>query len=235
MKRILIAGLFALAAGGQAFAADLPMPAPVPPQAYVPVVPFYNWTGFYIGINGGGALGNSNWLDPVLGNSGNFTTSGFLIGGTVGANYQVGSFVFGVEGDGDWSNLDGTTANASCAGVGCETRSNWLATVRGRGGVTWRHRSESRRFENGTVLPIETLAESGADMHPAHKPVNDAPAADVKGDTTSEPSPFLEELANHTGEADSALAGRERTLAAYTVATRERYRFYSFGDCMLVL
>jgi outer membrane immunogenic protein len=102
MKRRLIAGVFALAAGGQAFAADLPMPAPVPPQAYVPVVPFYNWTGFYIGINGGGALGNSNWLDPVLGNSGNFTTSGFLIGGTVGANYQVGSFVFGVEGDGDW-------------------------------------------------------------------------------------------------------------------------------------
>ena len=64
MKRILIAGLFALAAGGQAFAADLPMPAPVPPQAYVPVVPFYNWTGFYIGINGGGAFGNSNWSDP---------------------------------------------------------------------------------------------------------------------------------------------------------------------------
>ena len=137
MKRILIAGVFALAAGGQALAADLPMPAPVPPQAYVPVVPFYNWTGFYIGINGGGALGNSNWLDSVLGNSGNFTTSGFLIGGTVGANYQVGSFVFGVEGDGDWSNLDGTTANASCAAVGCETRSNWLATVRGRAGWAW--------------------------------------------------------------------------------------------------
>jgi outer membrane immunogenic protein len=137
MKRRLIAGVFALAAGGQAFAADLPMPAPVPPQAYVPVVPFYNWTGFHIGINGGGALGNSNWLDSVLGNSGNFTTSGFLIGGTVGANYQVGSFVFGVEGDGDWSNLDGTTANASCAAVGCETRSNWLATVRGRAGWAW--------------------------------------------------------------------------------------------------
>ena len=137
MKRILIAGLFALAAGGQAFAADLPMPAPVPPQAYVPVVPFYNWTGFYIGINGGGAFGNSNWSDPIDGSTGNFGVNGYLLGGTIGGNYQIGSFVLGVEGDGDWANFDGTTVNASCAGVGCETKSNWLATVRGRAGWAW--------------------------------------------------------------------------------------------------
>ena len=33
----------------------------------------------------------------------------------------------------------------------------------------------------------------------------------------------------------SALAGRERILAAYEEAIRERYRFYSYGDCMLIL
>jgi S-adenosylmethionine:tRNA ribosyltransferase-isomerase len=32
----------------------------------------------------------------------------------------------------------------------------------------------------------------------------------------------------------SAFAGRERTLAAYKHAVRERYRFYSYGDCMLL-
>jgi S-adenosylmethionine:tRNA ribosyltransferase-isomerase len=32
----------------------------------------------------------------------------------------------------------------------------------------------------------------------------------------------------------SAFAGRERILAAYSVAIKERYRFYSFGDCMLI-
>jgi S-adenosylmethionine:tRNA ribosyltransferase-isomerase len=32
----------------------------------------------------------------------------------------------------------------------------------------------------------------------------------------------------------SAFAGREQTLAAYEHAVRERYRFYSYGDCMLV-
>jgi len=33
----------------------------------------------------------------------------------------------------------------------------------------------------------------------------------------------------------SAFAGRERILAAYAEAKRERYRFYSFGDAMLIL
>jgi outer membrane immunogenic protein len=52
MKRILIASTLALAAGGQALAADLPPPMAPPPRApamYIPVAPVYNWTGFYIG------------------------------------------------------------------------------------------------------------------------------------------------------------------------------------------
>lgn len=33
----------------------------------------------------------------------------------------------------------------------------------------------------------------------------------------------------------SAFAGRERLLAAYAEAIRERYQFYSFGDAMLIV
>jgi S-adenosylmethionine:tRNA ribosyltransferase-isomerase len=33
----------------------------------------------------------------------------------------------------------------------------------------------------------------------------------------------------------SAFAGREFLLAAYAEAIRERYRFYSYGDCMLIV
>jgi len=33
----------------------------------------------------------------------------------------------------------------------------------------------------------------------------------------------------------SAFAGREFILRAYADAIRERYRFYSYGDCMLIL
>ena len=64
--------------------------------------------------------------------TGNFSTSGFLVGGTLGGNYQWGQFVLGIEGDGDWTNLNGTTFS-NCA-AGCETKSDWLATVRGRAG-----------------------------------------------------------------------------------------------------
>ena len=117
MKRILIAAALALAAGGQALAADLPQPAPPPPRApatYVPVpVPVFTWTGIYVGINGGYAFGTSNWTDPgFIGSTGNFSTDGFLVGGTIGGNYQWGQFVLGIEGDGDWTNLNGTTTTA---------------------------------------------------------------------------------------------------------------------------
>jgi len=140
MKRLLIAGAFALAAG-PVLAADLPQPAAPPPRApamYVPTAaPVYNWGGVYVGINGGWAFGTSSWSDPVFGNTGNFNASGFLVGGTAGFNYQMGQFVLGVEGDGDWSNLKGTSTSAAagCNVFACTTQSQWLATIRGRAGV----------------------------------------------------------------------------------------------------
>lgn len=145
MKRILWAGAIALIAGGQAFAADLPPPPPAPraPATYVPVAaPVYNWSGIYVGVNGGYAFGNSNWTSSLPGgpSTGNFNTNGWLAGGTVGANYQFwGGAVLGVEADWDWANINGTsTAIAACSpaagGAGCETKMDWLSTVRGRAG-----------------------------------------------------------------------------------------------------
>jgi hypothetical protein len=81
---------------------------PQAPVAYLPPPPVYSWTGLYIGLNGGGASGNSNFLDPVFGNSGSFNMCGALLGGTIGANYQIGQFVLGLEGDGHWQSLDNT-------------------------------------------------------------------------------------------------------------------------------
>jgi outer membrane immunogenic protein len=154
MKRILMAAALALAAGGQALAADLPQPGPPPPRApatYVPVpVPVFSWTGIYVGVNGGYAFGQSNWSAPAgvtdlagfaltgCCSTGNFSTSGWLGGGTIGGNYQWGQFVLGVEGDWDWTNLNGTYGGAGLAcGAGCTTQSDWLATVRGRAGYAF--------------------------------------------------------------------------------------------------
>jgi outer membrane immunogenic protein len=152
MKRMLIAGALALAAGGQALAADLPpAPAPPPPRApatYIPPPPpVYNWGGIYVGINGGGGFGTSNWSDPnngaLGGSTGNFDMDGYLVGGTLGANFQTGEFVFGVEADFDYNTIGGTVTpnngfcnntNGTQTSVSCETTSDWLSTVRGRVG-----------------------------------------------------------------------------------------------------
>jgi outer membrane immunogenic protein len=93
------------------------------------VISYYNWTGGYIGINGGYGWGNSNW--DGFANEPN--VHGGLVGATLGTNWQAGALVFGAEGDIDWSNLRGSFASVACP-AGCETRNNWLATVRGRVG-----------------------------------------------------------------------------------------------------
>src|ERR1700733_9322019 len=125
---------------GPAFAADAapPLVTKAAPVAWKETTsPAVNWTSIYLGLNGGFTFGASSWTDSVTTTStGNFGTSGFVFGGTVGANYQVGSLVFGVEADGDWADASGFgtfTASALCAG-GCFTTSNWLSTVRGRAG-----------------------------------------------------------------------------------------------------
>jgi hypothetical protein len=69
MRRWVLAGALALAAGGQGLASDLPPPAAPPPPrapaAYIPPPsPVYNWGGLYFGFNAGYAFGTSNWVDP---------------------------------------------------------------------------------------------------------------------------------------------------------------------------
>jgi outer membrane immunogenic protein len=95
--------------------------------------PVYNWGGIYYGINGGYGFGKSEWTNPFFGtgSTGNFNTSGFAVGGTLGANYQIEAFVFGVEGDMDWMGIQGSTG--VCA-ITCETKNTWLSTFRGRAG-----------------------------------------------------------------------------------------------------
>jgi outer membrane immunogenic protein len=147
MKRLLVAGALALATAGQALAADLPQPAPPPPQApavYVPTVaPVYNWGGIYFGGNAGYGFGSSEWSDPnnpVL-KTGTFSVTGFLIGPTIGVNFQTDAFVFGIEADADASWMDGKSSSLYCgvairfpAGSQCETKNTWFGTVRGRVG-----------------------------------------------------------------------------------------------------
>ena len=88
MKRLLLAGV-ALSVATAASAADMQArPYSKAPPAVVS--PAYNWSGFYVGVMGGGGWG-----------SGDSEGSGGFGGGTVGYNWQFpgSQFVFGVEVD----------------------------------------------------------------------------------------------------------------------------------------
>jgi outer membrane immunogenic protein len=129
---MIFAGV-ALACGafaGAAMAADM-SPRYAQPYLKAPAYnPVYSWTGFYLGLNGGGGWGRSTWD-----RAGNLDLSGGVIGGTAGFNWQTGQVVLGIEGDADRSDVRGTTS-AFCA-AGCATRNDWLGTVRGRVGYAF--------------------------------------------------------------------------------------------------
>ena len=92
-------------------AADLPARSNPPGFYKAPAELPFSWTGFYAGINGGYAWGQSSWSDPAVGaDSGNFNTSGGVVGGQLGYNWQTGFVVLGIETDGDWMSVKGSTA-----------------------------------------------------------------------------------------------------------------------------
>jgi len=138
MKPLIVAGLGLVTAVSSASAADMgPVTTPIffdAPPAYA-VSKVYDWTGFYIGLNGGGAFGSTNWSSAPDGVNGTSNVSGGLAGGTAGYNLQTPGlpYVLGVEGDVDWASLTGTLSPPSCA-PGCDFTVSWLGTVRLRFG-----------------------------------------------------------------------------------------------------
>jgi outer membrane immunogenic protein len=121
-KNIIIGALTALVLGPTAVsAADLPMKAPPVPIA------IYDWLGTTTHIDAATGLGDT------LG----YNVRGGMVGGTLGYNWQVSSFVFGFEGDASWvgeygSHLDdGVVGNPAFTS---STKETWLATARARAG-----------------------------------------------------------------------------------------------------
>jgi outer membrane immunogenic protein len=133
-----------------AHAADLPrpvvkaMPAPVAPAS---------WTGFYVGVNAGYGWQNErmtvtggNPLSSTIIGTGivpsTFATDGdgWLIGATLGYNWNYGWGVLGIEGDIQFADISGKDGTSSVLGAfsvttAAETKTDWLATIRARAGV----------------------------------------------------------------------------------------------------
>ena len=106
MKKLLLvtASLVALGAAAPAMAADL---AARPYTKAPPMVQAaYNWSGFYIGVNGGGGTSHKCWDIAGL-SEGCHDATGGTVGGQVGYRWQTGPVVFGVEAQGNWADFTG--------------------------------------------------------------------------------------------------------------------------------
>jgi outer membrane immunogenic protein len=109
----------------------------VPARAAEPV---YNWTGFYVGLQGGGMWGHKDLTEYVLATGAptgfrrNFTYEGAFGGAHLGYNAQVGTFVFGLEADAEITDVDGDFVTA--IGLHFSSRQHWQASLRARIGFT---------------------------------------------------------------------------------------------------
>jgi opacity protein-like surface antigen/outer membrane protease len=129
-----------------------------PTSAYASVMPVkapaiapMNWTGIYVGGHLGGGTSDSHWSDPfgvptkVPG--GGINQPGFgdtvhgtgpLAGGGVGANWQTGAWVLGVQADFDWTDIRGeNTCFSGIGGINCQRIVDAASTFAGRIGVAW--------------------------------------------------------------------------------------------------
>jgi outer membrane immunogenic protein len=128
----LIAMIIPVAAG----AADMAVKAPPPP----PLPPPFSWTGFYIGGEIGGVWSNGHISDTLDGFDVSTSHDGIIGGGDVGFNYQTGNFVFGVEGNFDWTSLKATGSGVVIPAVGtlqASANTDWITTVAGRFGLAY--------------------------------------------------------------------------------------------------
>ena len=120
MKKFLLStvGFVALGMAAPASAADLaarPYTKAPPPM----VAAIYDWSGFYIGVNGGGGWSRKCWDNTVfLGvptvpsfAEGCHDASGGTAGGQIGYRWQSASWVFGIEAQGNWADLKGSNVS----------------------------------------------------------------------------------------------------------------------------
>ena len=110
LNRVLLATTAFAALMSCANAADLPNRPAYAPAPMMSPTPVYNWTGIYVGLNGGYGWGSQDPLNLITnrfdGNSLGF--SGGVFGGTAGAQIQSGHVVLGFEADLDWAGMKGS-------------------------------------------------------------------------------------------------------------------------------
>lgn len=137
MKKILLvtASMIALSATA-ASAADLAArPYTKAPPPIVSAV--YDWTGFYIGINGGWGQSHDNRSVDGIGSAGSYDANGGTVGGQVGYRWQAGGWVFGLEAQGNWADFKGSTGNLLVPGGTVRSKTDAFGLFTGQIGYAW--------------------------------------------------------------------------------------------------
>ena len=113
MKKVLLSTVALIAFAAPAAAADLAArPYTKAPPAPIAVV--YDWSGFYVGVNGGWGSSRKCWdfIDPVFGGpEGCHDATGGTAGGQIGYRWQASSWVFGLEAQGNWADFQGNNVS----------------------------------------------------------------------------------------------------------------------------
>ena len=140
MKKFLLvtAGLATLVGmGAPASAADMAVKAP--PPAPLPVI--YNWSGFYIGGNGGWGQSRNCWdfvdVAGVVFGEGCRERSGGVVGGQIGYRWQANQWVFGLEAQGDWADLTNERVSLINPLFSTRTSTDGIGLFTGQIGYAW--------------------------------------------------------------------------------------------------
>jgi outer membrane immunogenic protein len=134
-KLLLTTAIVSIGLSNIASAADLPARTYTKAPAIIEAA--YDWSGFYVGINGGGATSRINWDADGFGNEGSHDASGGTIGGQIGYRRQMASWVFGLEAQGNWADFKGTNLSQQFAGQSNQTKIDAFGLFTGQIGYAW--------------------------------------------------------------------------------------------------
>ncbi|MDA9529204.1 MULTISPECIES: outer membrane protein [unclassified Bradyrhizobium] len=141
MNKILFGAISAMALGLAAPASAADLAARPYTKAPAPVAAIYDWSGFYIGINGGGGTSRKCWdfVTPATGvlvGEGCHNATGGTVGGQVGYRWQSTNWVFGFEGQGNWADFSGDNISA-VSGLRNHSTIDSFGLITGQIGYAW--------------------------------------------------------------------------------------------------
>lgn len=136
MDKFLLGIFGASAMITSAFAADLP----ARPYAMPPPAAAYDWSGFYIGANGGWGTSHKCWdftnaAGVFIVSEGCHDATGGTVGGQAGYRWQSSHLVLGAEAQGNWADFHGSNRSIPFPSVVNDTRINGFGLFTGQVGV----------------------------------------------------------------------------------------------------